>query len=83
MMFCEMQQLKSSMKICMTSVTATSALGCSQALNQRRKKHISEENKDFLQPKFTDSPGIYLWIWGPLVKKPCQELPIITDDGDE
>ena len=46
-------------------------------------KHISEENKDFLQPQFTDSPDTYLWIWGPLVKKPCQELPIIADDGDE
>ena len=89
MMFCEMQQLKCGMKICMTSVsdkitnTASSALVCSQALNRRHMKHISEENKDFLQPQFTDSPDTYLWIWGPLVKKPCQELPIIADDGDE
>lgn len=83
MMFCEMQQLKCGVKICMTSVTANSALDCSQALNQRHMKYISEENKDFLQPKFTDSPDIYLWIWEPLVKKPCQELLIITDDGDE
>lgn len=66
MMFCDTQHLKCGVKICMTSVsdkmtnTANSAPDCSQALNQRYMKHIGEENKDFLQPKCTDSPDICL-----------------------